>query len=633
MAASFFREHHGVVRSRTVICPPFGSYNPQRCSCQDFSDTFAQEVTSSASADSGVGGPDRMHAPYAQVTPSRTIRFWLNCLVIACVVPAVIVATFIIFRSFTRERASFERDLVGTARALSQAVDGELKGDRSALLVLATSPYLASGDLARFHAEALEVVRAINVNNIVLSDAKGQQLVNTLKPFGAPLPYHGDREQLRRVIDTKEPVISDLFVGAVTGKPIISVEVPVLFDGKPRYALAIGILPERVTEILRRQKIPPEWVAAIVDSSGTIVARTVGGDESIGKPVSRDLKRALTEAGEGAFEGVTREGVAVLSSFSRSTVSGWTVAIGVPKKGFYSFLWQALLGNVIAAFAILATGIFLARAISGRIGMSIRSLCGPALGMALPGPLRIPPIEIQEVDELGQSLVGAHQLIEQRTEERDDLRRRIMSAQEEERLRLAHDLHDQTGQSVSAAILELKAIEGLVEGKGRDRVRFLRKQLDDLGQMLHRIAWELRPASIDELGLSHALEHYLMEWTKKHTIRADFHCADPNLNKRSNEIRTTIYRVIQEALTNIAKHATDARQVSIVIGLPQDTLHLTIEDDGRGFDPNALSSRLGLAGMRERLLLVGGQLKIESSVITGTTIFARIPVSAEKSVA
>jgi signal transduction histidine kinase len=574
-----------------------------------------------------------MHAPYAQVRPSRTIHFWLNCLVIACVIPAVIVATFIIFRSFTRERASFERDLVGTARALSQAVDAELKGDRSALLVLATSPYLASGDLARFYDEAQRVVRAINVDNIVLSDLSGQQLINTLKPFGAALPYHGNREQLRRVIDTMQPVISDLFIGGVTGKPIISVEVPVLRDEKLRYALAIGILPERLTEILRRQKMPPEWVAGIVDSSDTIVARTVGGDEAIGKPVSKDLKRALTGAGEGAFEGVTREGVAVLSSFSRSTVSRWTVAIGVPKEGFYGFLWQALLGNVIAAFAILATGIFLARAISSRIGTSIRSLRGPALGMALPGPLRVPPIEIEEVHELSESLVGAHQLIEQRTAERDDLRRRIMSAQEEERLRLAHDLHDQTGQSVGAAILELKAVEGLVDAKGRDRVRFLRKQLDDLGQMLHRIAWELRPASIDELGLSHALEHYLAEWSKKHTIKADFHCADANLNKRSNEIRTTIYRVIQEALTNIAKHATNVRQVSVVVGLSQDTLHLTIEDDGSGFDPTALSSRLGLAGMRERLLLVGGQLKIESSATAGTAIFARIPVLGEKSAA
>jgi signal transduction histidine kinase len=91
--------------------------------------------------------------------------------------------------------------------------------------------------------------------------------------------------------------------------------------------------------------------------------------------------------------------------------------------------------------------------------------------------------------------------------------------------------------------------------------------------------------------------------------------------------------VIQEALTNIAKHASNARHVSVAIGLSQGMLHLTIEDDGKGFDSTVLSSRLGLAGMRERLLLVGGQMKIESGPTTGTTIFARIPLLAEKSAA
>ncbi len=571
-----------------------------------------------------------MHAPQKQVAPRRTIRFWLNCLVVACVVPAVLVTTFIIYRSFSQERAGFERDLIGTARALNQAVDAELNGARSALLVLAMSPFLASGDLERFYGEAKRVAHVANVDTIVLSDVNGQQLINTLQPFGTRLPFHGDREQLRRVIETKQPVISDLFIGAITQKPIISIEVPVLSEEKPRYTLAFGFFPERLSEILRRQKMPSDWVAGIVDSSGTIVARTIGGNEFVGKKISPTLKRALQNAGEGAFEGATLEGVAVLTSFSRSTVSGWTVAIGVPKEGLLSFLRQALLGNVLAALVLMIAGIILARIISVRIGASIRSLRAPAAGFGLPGPLAVPPINIQEVHDLGQSLVGAHDLIEQRTGERDDLRRRIMSAQEEERLRLAHDLHDQTGQTVSAAILELKSLERVVDEKALDRVRFLSKQLDELGQMLHRIAWELRPASIDELGLTHALESYLGGWSKKHAIRADFHCSDPNLDKRSNEVRTTIYRIIQEGLTNISRHATNATQVSIIIGVSESTLHLTIEDNGQGFDHTALSSRLGLAGMRERLLLVGGVLKIELAPNIGTTVFARIPLISDR---
>jgi signal transduction histidine kinase len=572
------------------------------------------------------------HLMQSRKLPRRTIRFWLNCLVVTCILPAVVVATAIIVRSFNQERAGLERDTIGTARALSQAVDAELKGARSALLVLAASPYLASGDLARFYDEAQRMVPALNVDNIVLSDLVGQQLVNTLLPYGVPLPLHGDREQLRRVIETGRPVISDLFIGKVTGKPIIVIEAPAQIDGKTRYTLAMGIFPERLSAILRRQKMPPDWVAAIVDSSETIVARTVGGDEFIGKKVSPDLTRALRAAGEGAFEGTTLEGVAVLSSFSRSQFSGWTVAIGIPKEGLFGFLWEALLGNIIAAVVLLVVGISLAGAISARIARSIRALREPAVGLGLPGPITVPSVNIQEVHELGQSLVAAHQLIEQRTAERNNLRRRIMRSHELERVRLAHDIHDQTGQSFTAAILELKAIEPFVHEKGLGRLRLLRKQLDGIGQLLHRIAWELRPPSIDELGLTSALLNYLEEWGKKHAITVDFQNIDAKLNERSDEIRTTIYRVIQEALTNVAKHAANATHVGIVIGTTDDTLYLTIEDNGRGFNPVVPTSRLGLAGMRERLMLVGGHLEIESSK-AGTTIFARIPLLSERAAA
>ncbi|MGB8105782.1 MAG: hypothetical protein WCF47_16080, partial [Pseudolabrys sp.] len=132
--------------------------------------------------------------------------------------PAVIVTTFIILRSFTQERAGIERDLAGTARALGQAVDAELKGTRSALFVLSMSPHLTSGDLAKFYGDARKLVEALNVDNVVLSDLDGQQLINTLLPYGASLPRHGGREQQQRVIETRQPVISDLFIGAVAGK-------------------------------------------------------------------------------------------------------------------------------------------------------------------------------------------------------------------------------------------------------------------------------------------------------------------------------------------------------------------------------------------------------------------------------
>ncbi len=222
--------------------------------------------------------------------------------------------------------------------------------------------------------------------------------------------------------------------------------------------------------------------------------------------------------------------------------------------------------------------------------------------------------------------------------ERDDLRRRLMQAQEDERLRLAHELHDQTGQSLAAVMLELKGIEQLVNEVGRNRIRGLRAQLDQMGKSLHHVAWELRPASIDELGLASALASYVSEWSEQYGIEADFHCRDAKLDELPEEMRTTIYRIVQEGLNNIAKHASETTTISVVIDRADAILQLTIEDNGGGFDVASQTElagirwrgRLGLAGMRERLSLIGGYLEIDSSIGIGTTIFVRIPIERER---
>jgi PAS domain S-box-containing protein len=222
--------------------------------------------------------------------------------------------------------------------------------------------------------------------------------------------------------------------------------------------------------------------------------------------------------------------------------------------------------------------------------------------------------------------------------ERDDLRRRFMQAQEDERLRLAHELHDQTGQSLAAVMLELKGVEALVTDSGRDQLRQLRGQLEEMGKTLHRVAWELRPTSIDELGLTSALANHVSEWSAKIGIDGDFHCGDRNLDRLPDEIRTSVYRVVQEALTNIAKHAAGTTSVSVVIDRSGGTLRLTIEDNGCGFESaqgggngaGRGNGGLGIAGMRERLALIGGELEIETSPHSGTTIFARIPLDRDR---
>jgi signal transduction histidine kinase len=218
------------------------------------------------------------------------------------------------------------------------------------------------------------------------------------------------------------------------------------------------------------------------------------------------------------------------------------------------------------------------------------------------------------------------------------LRRHLSKAEENERLRLSHELHDQAGQSLIAAILELNEIDPLVQGTARERLHSVRKKMEEMGKTLHRIAWELRPPSIDELGLRKALSSYIADWSEQCGTDADFHCDDPSLDDVPSEIGTAIYRVVQEGLTNIVKHAGRPSSVSVVIRRADAVLQVIIEDNGCGFDVAAAAAKggyrgLGLDGMRERLLLIGGTLEIESARGAGTAIFARVALDDQRSAA
>ena len=247
---------------------------------------------------------------------------------------------------------------------------------------------------------------------------------------------------------------------------------------------------------------------------------------------------------------------------------------------------------------------------------------------------------LAERDRLLSDLSFANSQLMVESERKSDLviglRRHLSVAEEKERLRLSHELHDQAGQSLIAAILELNAIDSLIGEPARQRVHLVRKKMEDMGKTLHRIAWELRPPSIDELGLRKALASYIAEWSEQCGMDVDFHCDDPNLDEVPNEIGTALYRIVQEGLINIVKHAQRPSAVSVVIRRPDATLQVIIEDNGCGFDVAALNGKpgnhrgLGLDGMRERLSLIGGTLEVESAAGTGTTIFARIALDSQR---
>ena len=291
----------------------------------------------------------------------RTIRFWLTCLVIGCVLPAALGSVFLFTISYQQQRTILERNTIATARALMQAIDAELFGVQSALQVLASSQRLASGDLLSFYRKASESLPNMGGNYIVVTDPTGQQRLNTLKPFGDPLPQLPLSVKLQRVFDTGEPVISDFFVAPDIGQSAITLEVPVFANGKVIYSLAMGILADRFGDILRRQNLPPDWITAIYDSSGTIAARTHKPEQYVGRKGPTSFLRTSAEVSEGITEVNSLEGIPTLSAFNRSPRSGWAIGIGIPKTALTENLWRSMGFNAAVTLALLALSIGMAK--------------------------------------------------------------------------------------------------------------------------------------------------------------------------------------------------------------------------------------------------------------------------------
>lgn len=294
-------------------------------------------------------------------------RIRLAFVVLLSIVPPVMIGILLIgYDYFDRERTRLERDALATARAMAAAVDAELTGARSALLVLATSPHLASGNLRAFHAQAVQAIKDQAIVNVILSDAGGRQLLNTFRPYGVALPAQGDPGGLLRVFQTDAPVISDLFTGRVTRQPIIGIAVPAQVGGRVRYSLSGGIAPERLSSIVQEQRLPAGWVAGIFDRAGLVVARSLEAQRFVGKPGPADLVRRMKQAPEAAFDSATLEGTPTLAVFSRSPVSGWTVALGIPQRELATHLLYSLARLFLVAFIVLAGSLVLGLAIARR---------------------------------------------------------------------------------------------------------------------------------------------------------------------------------------------------------------------------------------------------------------------------
>ena len=227
---------------------------------------------------------------------------------------------------------------------------------------------------------------------------------------------------------------------------------------------------------------------------------------------------------------------------------------------------------------------------------------------------------------MGQITVGSIE------EERNSLLRQLAVAEEDERRRLSRELHDQMGQLVTALLLGLRSLaHGATSAEQSAAIAELEKLSDRIAREVQQLALDLRPPALDTLGLPAALENLLHEWSARNGIEVDLQSIGLTGERFPAEVETMLYRVAQEGLTNVLKHARASR-VSLLLERRNGNLSIILEDDGDGFDleevlvSGSKARRLGLRGMRERVVRLGGTLEIESSPGGGTCLFIRVPV-------
>jgi signal transduction histidine kinase len=375
---------------------------------------------------------------------SISIRALLTRVVLAAALPVWLASALLLYEVHADRRALIERDAGATARAVMVAVDRELASAMATAQALAVSPYFLSDDLGAFYVQANVTLPSSAGNVLALSDAAGQQVLNTLRRYGEPLPRHGNPQLVQRVFATGSPEISDVFVGGVQRRPMVSVNVPVFRNGKVIYSLAIGLLPERLGEILYHDDLPAGWVAAIFDSKGVNVARSHGADRFVGQKGVPALVEKMAQMPEGAIEITTLEGVTASALFSRSQVSNWAVAIYVPTTELTGLLWRPLALSLAATVVLIALGLVAAQFTGRRLTQPIQALASLALAHGRGEPVAITPLGLREADDVAGDLFEGSRMLEARTVERDRAER------ERQHILIAKQLADAAARARSA---------------------------------------------------------------------------------------------------------------------------------------------------------------------------------------
>lgn len=576
------------------------------------------------------------------------LRFRLLLLVVLVCAPLV---GMTLHTAWLSRREELRRFCTRHQKMLQLAIreqDKLVSETRQLLLAVAQSAAVRSGNPQACHSYLVELLGdSSRYANFGVLTTNGRVLA-CLAPLAAPM-NPAERGFLRRTLQSQEMAISEYPSVSDSGKPTVDFGYPVFdADGQVKAVVfaSLDLASANRLESDLPSQLPKGATWSEIDSRGRILVRYPASGWWAGRPLpERNLLINLFGEAEGVVEANSPRGVpsvyAFASMHSPLLAGNLVTMLGIPKEVLYGEGDRVMLRNLTALAVAVSVALVL-----GWLGSSLLVL-RPVKALAISsaklaqGDLSARTGLPHSRDELGQLTLtfdSMAQALQQREEERQRasqklqaLSQRLVEVQECERRSIARELHDEIGQSLTVAGMNLHAA---LESPAKDAItRRLKDSIEAVERVLVQVrdlSLNLRPSMLDDLGLEPALRWYLQRQAKLSGLLAEFR-ADPLEARVDPIIETECFRVAQEALTNIVRHAR-ATRVSIELRRRNGDLHLCVRDDGVGFDVVSLRERavrggsLGLLSMEERAVLAGGGMDLRSYPGHGTEVHAWFPL-------
>jgi len=528
---------------------------------------------------------------------SLSLRHLLILLTAIGLLPLAALGAWSVHLAAQYHQSGQERALLDLARALSSAVDAELDGTVATLASMARTPALDDGDVRAFYPIARDQGMAQqDWLGVILADGMGRMLFRTTAPFGAPAQPIADPASLRLALVLRRPVIGHVAHGK-GGRPAVPVRYPVIDAAGRSYVLTAVVRPDRIMRVVERQQVPPGSMITVLDSDGTLVAHSRGGQDDVGALPAPTLARLTRLNGpEGVGPTVTGEGNALTTAYTRLSRYGWTVAVGAPPAGWaggptQGFIWYAA-GIVLS----LALSIGLASLLARRIVRRIAALETGFAALGAGADVAVPASRIREIDAMGAALrtAGAHRALHEQErgrlmdmlaqvlatrEEALEQARRAGRAKDEFLAVLGHELRNPLAPIAGALdLMDLRNDEGSRRERGimRRQVAHLKHLVDDLLDVSRIASGKLR-IDLEPVDLAAVVRHVVAALPDQ-PIRLQ---APDALWVNGDEHRLT--QVLGNLLSNAARFgSTDTR---IVLDHVDGAARLVVGDNGIGMQP------------------------------------------------